>query len=367
MTSPRPVLVQPRPLVWWRVVLVAGTLALWTWWSMHRGTPSSTVLSWSGETQGTWYRIQVVAPSGWNMDRDRLVTAVTSTLAEIDRALSLWNPESELVRFNREPAHRAIAVSSDLYECARVAREVAEASGGAFDPTLAPLIRAWGFGPNEKVATDSNEIAQARTRVGWKFLTIGPPGQLVKECDGLELDLNAVAQGYTADRIAAVLRSFGAERFLVEVGGELVVSGLSPRGQPWRIGIDVPVLDRLPGEQLVGTLSLTHGGVATSGGYRHRVQDPTTHRVRTHILDGRTGEPVARERMSVTVVASNAAWADALATAVFALGPEEGVPWIERNYPSAAALVVMCESDSAQPQLRATSNWVSRTRFQESF
>jgi thiamine biosynthesis lipoprotein len=352
--------VEPRKIVTVGGILVA--LAAWSMWGRTPTTPAVDAVELSGEVQGTFFHIRLAEPALSTQRLAAVSTAVREILDGINRQMSLWDPESSLCRFNRAPAGPSMPIPEDFAACTRFALELAQTSGGAFDPTLRPLLRLWGFGGPEGPRTDAPPEAEqeaVRARCGWRLIGLDSGG-LRKSADGVELDLNAVAQGHSVDVVARQILAMGVTNFFVEIGGEVFVSGRNASGDPWRIGIDEPRPDSLPGEHLAGILHISGCAVATSGGYRNRRTDAGGSSI-THIFDARTGRPSPRERLSVTVVAPDCLTADGLATTLFILGPDEGLPWLATNHPSAEALFVAMTGDDSPPTLRASGGFLRRT------
>ncbi len=279
----------------------------------------------SGATMGTTWSAALVA------DRTRepeLARELQEVLDRVDARMSTYRPDSEVSRFSALPlgpdGTASLEVSEETAAVVRLALEVAERSGGAFDPTVGPLVRLWGFGPDPAPnrAPSPEELAAARARIGWQALRV-EGDRLVKTRDGLELDLSAVAKGYAVDAALDRLAELGVPDALVEVGGEVGARGRRPGGAPWRVGIDLPREGSLPGQELQLVVPLSDRALATSGDYRnyHVVEGRRV----GHEIDPRTGLPVEHDLASVSVVAPSCALADALATACFVLGPEEGM------------------------------------------
>lgn len=345
------------------MLVTAGMLVAFTLWTSRRAPPSLRTISWSGATQGTQYHLRIteppanVAPEEWR----RIVAVI---LDRIDRTFSRWRADSEISRINTTTNPIAHIEDVALANVTAFALRLAEQSGGAFDPTLAPLLRLWGFGPGPVGAAPPSDeaLADARRRVGWRWLELRreADGWMMRRLNAVELDLDALAQGFTADAIADTLRAHGATNFMVEVGGEVVVSGHNAERRPWRIGIDLPLPDTRPGEQLAGVMHVTDCGMATSGGYRRRRAggEPAI-----HIFDGRLGRPLTRERMSVTVVARDGLTADGLATAAFILGPDEGLAWLAKHWPDADALFLEVGPDGTVRET-TTPGFAARTRYE---
>ena len=237
--------------------------------------------------------------------------------------MSNWRQDSELSRFNRSAADVDFVASSATIEVFRIARHVSERSGGAFDVTVGPLVRAWGFGPgtDPTAAPDPPQAAELeamRAFTGWDGIEIAD-GVLRKRDARLECDLSAVAKGWGVDRVSGALAELGFADHLVELGGEVRASGTKPGDRPWRIAIERP--DPASRDALE-ILDLRDVAIATSGDYRN-YYERDGQRI-SHTIDPRRGRPVRHTLASVTVAHSSTAWADAWATALNVLGPEEG-------------------------------------------
>jgi thiamine biosynthesis lipoprotein len=231
------------------------------------------------------------------------------------------------------------------------ALEISRETGGAFDPTVGPLVRLWGFGSGaaERDPTE-DELARARARTGWRHLEWDDEGRLVRRVPAVELDLSALAKGYAVDAIVGELardRPLGA---LVEVGGEVRALGAKASGEPWRVGIEDPLA---PDTRLEAVVALTGRALATSGDYRQvRLVDGER---RSHVLDPRTGRPAARGVSSASVIAPTCMEADAVATALMVLGADEALAWVE-DRPWLEALLLVREGDRIVER-RASSQW----------
>ncbi|HEY9035926.1 MAG TPA: FAD:protein FMN transferase [Pseudomonadales bacterium] len=273
---------------------------------------------------GTTYHVTVVAEQ---MDEPAIGARIASTLHNVDAAMTTYRDDSELMLLNAAPSNAWLSVSMPLYQVLQTSREVYGITGGAFDPTVGPLVRLWGFGPDEAVAKPDDEaIAAAKARIGFQYLEIDPERAYVRKLRDIELDLSAVAKGYAVDAVAAELDSYGFTRYLVEVGGEVRVRGDSPRGDAWRVAIEKPVLQQ--GEVQVA-LRLSGDAMATSGDYRN-FRDFAGKRY-SHEIDPVTGQPVQNKVVSVTVVAADCATADALATGLMAMGEEAAQALVLRD------------------------------------
>ncbi|HRT06655.1 MAG TPA: FAD:protein FMN transferase, partial [Kiritimatiellia bacterium] len=190
--------------------------------SLSACAPAPRDAALSGQTMGTTYSIRIAHVQVRPREIRRLQADVDAALAEVNRQMSTWDPDSEISRFNRAGANEPVAISPDFQSVVRRALEIAEATGGAFDPTVGALVNLWGFGPDglRRVAPAPDQIAAARAITSWRHLRLLPDGRLQKDVADLKLDLGAIAKGFGVDRVAALLRERGIENFLVEIGGE---------------------------------------------------------------------------------------------------------------------------------------------------
>lgn len=360
--------IQPRPLRPLKMLWVGGLLvALFIWGARRRpadtSAQSAQALRMEGLTMGTTWSVRIADPRARPSDLPALRKRVEDVLSEINRQMSAYDPASEISRFNETAAGAPFPVSAAFAEVVRFALDLAERSGGAFDPTVGPLVELWGFGRSgpRETTPPAEEIEAARARVGHRLVALDAEGRLIKRAPGARLDLNAVAKGYGVDAAARALEEAGLRHFFVEVGGEVVARGERPGGGPWRIGVDSPRPDQAPGEALQRVLRLSDVAVATSGDYRNFRRDETTGEINTHIFDPRTGRPVRRMAGSVTVVADRCLTADGLATALYVMGPDEGLAWLPRAYPECEALFLLRREDGTIEE-RATPGFVARTK-----
>ena len=253
----------------------------------------------------------------------------------LDRLLSVWKPDSEVVRLNAAAGDHPVPVSTDTREVLRIAREVSEWTEGAFDVTFGALTGLWTFDAQDQDGTvpDPREVQARLPLVDYRKLTIDETaGTAFLASKGMKVHLGGIGKGYAVDRAAAILRSHGLRDFMIQAGGDLYVGGMKD-GRPWKLGIRDP---RGPADQLFATLDLTDGTFSTSGDYeRFFVKDGRRYH---HILDLKRGEP-ARLSRSVTLVTNKAVIADALAKGVFILGPVRGLALVER-IPDVEAVIV---------------------------
>lgn len=280
---------------------------------------------------GTEFRLVFYAADG-----ERAVEAARAAFARIaalDRALSDYDSESELSRLGRSsdgpgPAPW-VALSDDLFRVLAGAAEVSAATDGAFDVTVGRLTQLWRRARRQGARPSEAHLADARASVGWRALELDPSGPRARlGLRGMRLDLGGIAKGYALDQALAALAEHGAPRALVDGGGDVAASAPPPGEPGWRVaiaGLDSadPLRDRAG-----RVVSLAHGALATSGDLeRFVVLDGKRY---SHLLDPRSGEAL-RERGLASVAASDGMRADAWATALSVLGPEEGPRFLARQ------------------------------------
>jgi thiamine biosynthesis lipoprotein len=275
-----------------------------------------------GPTMGTTYTVKVTAPPAW-LDAARLRETIDDVLAQIDRSMSGYRSDSQAARFNASASTEWYEVSADLAAVVQTALEISEQSGGAFDITVGPLVAAWGFGPGgrPKVLPDPEQIEQLGAAVGYRKLHVRlDPPALRKDVAALSIDLNGIAPGFAVDRLADRLLALHVESFMIDIGGEIRARGRSSRGESWHIAIEHPVDTR---RAPFAGVWLDSASISTSGEYRDYYERDG--RRYSHTIDPRTGQPLDRAPGSVAVIAASTASADAWATAMNVLGPQEGL------------------------------------------
>jgi len=295
----------------------------------------------SGPTMGTRYTVRVVMAPGDDAANERVRAAIDGELSRVDRLFSGWNPASEISRLNAHASTEPFPVSAETVAALDLGRRASELAGGAFDVTVAPLVEAWGFGPPKGPPSvpGAELLAALRARVGYRQLSLDAARRTVaKGRADVACDVSALAGGWAADRIAAAVVALGHPDVLVDVGGEVTARGRRPDGGRWRVAVEWP--DRARERGLV--IEIQDAAVATSGDYRKAWTDAQGRR-RSHVIDPRTGEPVAHGLASATVVHGDGAWADALATALLVLGPDEGRALAARE--RLAARLVLRQAD----------------------
>lgn len=278
-----------------------------------------------GAAWGTVYHITYLA------DRP-LDDSIVATMQRVNMSLSMFEPRSTVSRINRGESMRADTMTAEVY---RLSRRVWSLSGGYFDPTVGPLVELWGFGTKgESPYPDSSSVAEAVSLVGMEHTRL-EGDTLTFDREGVSLDFSAVAKGYGVDCIAATLRRNGCTDFMVEVGGEVSVSGNNRRGELWRIMVENPA-DSLEMEPII--LHLDNECVATSGNYRNYHIDASGRRY-AHTINPHTGYPQQGKYLSVTVIAPTCGEADALATAIMAM-PADSIAAMIRQVPGARVIAI---------------------------
>ena len=264
----------------------------------------------------------------WTADDSGASAAADAVFAEFDRfdhLLSVWKEGSDVLRLNAAAGREPVRVSSETVEVLTIARQVSNWTGGKFDVTFGALSGLWKFDQDQDDTIPSKAAVAARLPdVDYTALdTDAARSTAFLRRVGMRAHLGGIGKGYAIDRAAAILRARGFRDFMIQSGGDLLVSGYRD-GRPWRLGIRDP---RGPADRSFATLDLTNGTFSTSGDYeRFFIKDGRRYH---HILDPDLGEP-ARGCRSVTIVADTATRADALSTGVFVLGPENGMALIER-------------------------------------
>ncbi|WP_158987447.1 FAD:protein FMN transferase [Lysobacter panacisoli] len=267
---------------------------------------------------GTSWSVKLVAPA--HADLHRVHAGIQATLDRVVAQMSNWEADSDLSRYNASPAGSWHVLPEEFWTVLSCALKVAHASGGAYDPTIGPLVDAWGFGPAGRQAGAFSPDA-VRAQVGWQRVVLDADTRRALQPGGTRLDLCAIAKGHAVDAVAAQLRADGIDCALVEVGGELAGYGRKPDGSPWRVIVEGWSGDEDDASE-PRVLALDALAVATSGDRWHR----RSHEGRevSHTLDPRTGRAVADAPTAVTVAAPDAMHADAWATALTVLGMREG-------------------------------------------
>ncbi len=277
-----------------------------------------------GDVFGSYYIIKYRG----DLDPARFQIELDSFFSEFNNEFSTYQKNSIISEFNRSRANSPMKVSIRFIEMLKLAQKFHTDSNGAFDPTLGPVIKLWGFGGGEKKQSpDQKTLSKAMDQVGFQFVQWDEKALTVwKTRDLLQLDINAFAPGWVGDLIGAVLISKGIKHFMVDLSGEILFRGTKEEKVPWVAGIEKPTLKRAESVQIA--FQMHDQAISTSGNYRQFFDD---HGVkRSHIIDPRTGKPVKHSISSASVIAKTAAEADAWSTTMMVLGTE-GIALSEKN------------------------------------
>lgn len=270
---------------------------------------------------------------------DNLHDSIMGRLKAIDASLSMFNPKSTVSCINRGENMKADSLITCVWN---MSCSISQATEGAFDPTVAPLVNAWGFGFEEKQKPDKNTIDSLRNLVGWQRISI-QDGLFCKEDPRMILDFSAVAKGFGVDHVANLFRDMGIQNFMVEIGGEIVAQGINPKGEAWRIGINKPDDDSTStNTSLQEIIEIHNGALATSGNYRNFYMEDG--RKIAHTIDPQTGYPAQQSILSSTVKAPSCAMADGYATAFMVMGLERSQAFL-KDHPQLQAYFIYADEE----------------------
>jgi thiamine biosynthesis lipoprotein len=279
-------------------------------------TSTENLHALNGPTMGTrWSAVIHAPPRGFDAESARV--ALQAAVDEVDAQMSSWKADSDLMRLNRAPVGEGFPVPAMLEAVLRLGIAVGRASGGAFDMGVGDVVLAWGFGPSEAMP-DSIRAAMSVRRVPAHEALDVTDGEVTKRA-AVTLDLNGIAKGFGVDRLTEALAQLGVADALVGIDGEMRAMGTRSDGEAWTVAVEAPDPGRRAPHSI---LSLSDCAVATSGDYRHFVE--VRGRRLSHTIDPLRGAPLLESPASVTVVAPSCAAADAWATALMVLGPQEG-------------------------------------------
>ncbi|MFN4235504.1 MAG: FAD:protein FMN transferase [Bacteroidia bacterium] len=280
----------------------------------------SNYIQLQGNAQGTTFQIQYED----SLQRDFSIQ-IDSLLKQLDNSLSTYLPQSIISRINKNDT--SVVLDEHFIKVFNRAQEISKLTDGAFDITVAPLVNAYGFGFTKKENIDSLLVDSLLQYVGYRKVKI-VDGKLLKEQAEIQLDFNAIAQGYSVDVLADFLEKNGIENYMVEIGGELRCKGVNAKGNFWNIGIDKP-LENSEKREMQTVVPLKNRAMATSGNYRKFYEKDGLKF--SHTINPKTGWPVQHQLLSATVLANDAMTADAFATVFMVLGKDAAINFIENN------------------------------------
>lgn len=283
---------------------------------------------------GTVYNITY--QSDKNLEKE-----IIRELDKVDASLSPFNEKSIISKINR---NEEAVVDDYFYDVFNLAMQISEDTNGAFDITVAPIVNAWGFGFKSGSSPTNQYIDSLKQFIGYKKVRINKDKHVVKQDERIMLDCSAIAKGYGSDVVARLFNAKGIKNYMIEIGGEIVASGLSDKRLPWKIGITKPSEDPLgTSNELQTILNITDCAMATSGNYRNFYYK--NGKRYAHTIDPRTGYPIQHNILSATVIAKSCAQADAYATSFMVLGLEEAKKILERH-PQLLAYLIYTNKDN---------------------
>lgn len=310
-----------RKNIIYSAVLLIAIMAFYFWRSNPSGDTESEQaeiasgkVTLAGKTMGTTYTIVYLDEA----NRD-FQTSIDSLLLVFNQSLSTYVPDSELSKFNLgDTLDFKLPYFLPVLEASKT---VFEKTGGAFDPTVGPLVNLWGFGPEGPELKDSTDINLLLKLVGFEKIEFDQ-NQLRKKIPGIYLDFSAIAKGYGVDVVGDYLQAKGIGNFLVEIGGELVARGVNEKGELWKVGVNRPE-ESANASELISIIALQDRGMATSGNYRNYYMKDSVKI--SHTINPATGYPVNHNLLSATVLAKDCMTADAYATALMVMGTDKAI------------------------------------------
>ena len=287
-----------------------------------------------GFAQGTSYSIKYMSSDDYHHEIDSLLTV-------IDNSLSTYNTNSLLSQLNS--GDTSLLLDTHFVRVFKASQHISSLSDGLFDCTIAPLVEAWGFGPDDRQEVDSTYIATLLQEVGYKDLWLRGDS-LLSNPQQKTMDFNALAQGYTVDVIAELLDSHLVSDYLIELGGELRAKGLNSRNKKWRVGIDKPSNEIDINDRFQIILNLYNKSLATSGNYRNFYEKDG--QIYSHTINPKTAYPVQHSLLSATVIADDCMTADAYATTFMLMGVEQTKDFLSKH-PNLEAFLIFTNTDQS--------------------
>ena len=307
------------------IALLLITIALFIYFTQDSSLDSVPKVEYihnNGETQGTTYSATYQQPEGIDLQNK-----IEARMHEFDLSLSTYIPQSIISRINRND--QSVRTDADFELMFKVAQEVSENTNGAFDITVGPLVKAWGFGFGNSSHKKIPDVSKILPYVGYHKVHI-ENHILLKNDPHIVVDANALAQGQSSDVIAKLLENNGCKNYMIEIGGEIVCKGLNPKGEKWCIGIDKPIDDSTSTTNEIQTIiSITNCALTTSGNYRKFYY--LNGKKYAHEINPHTGYPVVHNLLSATVIAPTCIQADAYATAFMVLGVDSSLQICKRT------------------------------------
>jgi len=284
-------------------------------------TGNPVMVKFTGETQGTYYAITYFENEGINYKKE-----IDSLLAVFDNSVSMWLPGSIISKINS--ANSDVEPDEIFKFLFRKSKDVYEKSAGAFDPTVGPLVNAWGFGFTDRLKVDQHIVDSLLQLIGFDKIKL-ENNRIIKFDPRVQFDFNAIAQGYAVDLIGKFLIGKGIINYLIDIGGEVLAAGNKPGNEFWQVGIEKPKDNASYGEGLTAIVNLKNKALSTSGSYRKFFEESGNRY--SHTIDPKTGYPVNHSLLSVSVLASDCCTADAWATVFMVMGRERSLEFLKQQ------------------------------------
>ncbi|TVZ15226.1 FAD:protein FMN transferase [Maribacter sp. MAR_2009_72] len=295
---------------------------------------------YSGGALGTSYNIVVISDEKINVQNE-----IDSVFTVINRSLSTYIPNSDISKINN--GDTTLVVDHMFQEVFKLAKDIHLNTRGFFDPTVGTLVNAWGFGPERQITMDSAKVDSLLQYVGFDKVSLTAENHVKKTAPNIYIDFNAIAKGYSIDRLATMLDAKGVQNYLIEVGGELVAKGKNTlKGKSWVVGIDDP--EMMVDRKAKILINLNDRALASSGNYRKFRIDDTTGKKYVHTVNPKTGFTQISNTLAVTILADNCATADAYATAFMAMELDEAFKLIAENETLEAYIIYSDEFGETQ-------------------
>ena len=335
----------------WSVIISASIGLMACEASVETSEPEVT-RNFRGNTQGTTYEI-IIADNEVNFTG----AEIDSVLAAFDQSLSTYIPTSKISQLNVTPRNLTLTDETGFFKtCYLTSKEIFRTTDGAFDPSVFPLVKGWGFMDNVESPLSQAEVNELLKVIGFdqhhSMEFNGDNISISKTKPEFQLDFNAIAQGYSVDVLGDFLDQRGQKNYYIEIGGELLLRGKNLKGTKWNIGIDVPT-DNSSDHSIENVVSISNEAIATSGSYR-KFYEKDGKRY-SHFLDPKTGFPVVHSLLSATVIAPNCAEADAYATAFMVMGAEKTLAFVQ-EHPELKLEVYLLEADGEDGFVRSMSD-----------
>ena len=306
-----------KKLLWqlpFLTLLIIGSIFIIT---QQRSTPYQYN---EGQVFGTFYHIT------YQNDQD-LQKEIEAELKKIDNSLSTFNNQSVISKVNNNEVTKLDEPFIEIFDKAKA---ISKETDGAFDITVAPLVNLWGFGFKQGTTPSKQQIDSLKQLVGYEKVSLIMGKRIKKTDQRIMLDCSAIAKGYGSDVIARLFKKYDIKNFMIEIGGEIVVSGNSESRVPWKIGVNKPIEDSTnTNTELQTVLNITNKAMATSGNYRNFYYKGG--KKFAHTIDPKTGYPVQHSLLSATVLAADCATADAFATGFMVMGMERSKKVLEKH------------------------------------